>query len=124
MRCKGLNHLARQTPGAEEIVDPNAKKVNLEHVLPQSVPAAWHSDFSSGVDPEEYVYRVGNLTLLNAKINRGAADKSFADKKSLALGSSNLKINDFFKSISSWGDQQIEQRQDGLAKTALEVWKL
>jgi hypothetical protein len=118
------DHLARQTPGAEQIVDPNAKKVNLEHVLPQSVPAAWRSDFSSGVDPEEYVYRIGNLTLLNAKVNRTAMDKSFADKKSLALDASNLKINEFFKSVSTWGDQEIERRQDNLAKTALEVWKL
>jgi hypothetical protein len=118
------NHLARQTRGAEEVVDPNAKKVNLEHVLPQSAPAAWRSDFSSGVDQEEYVYRVGNLTLLNAKINRSAADNSFADKKSQALDASNLKINDFFKGISTWGDREIDQRQDGLAKTALEVWKL
>jgi hypothetical protein len=51
-------------------------------------------------------------------------DKSFADKKSLALDASNLKINEFFKGVSTWGDGEIEQRQDSLAKTALEVWKL
>lgn len=118
------NHLKKQTGGVEEIVDPNAKNVNLEHVLPQDIPPAWVSGFSSGADPKEYVYRIGNLTLLNAKVNRKAADKSFADKKLLALDVSPLKINEFFKPLSSWGDREIEQRQDGLAKTALEVWKL
>lgn len=118
------NHLTKQGGGAEEIVDPVAKNVNLEHVLPQDVPALWRSDFSPDADPKDYVYRIGNLTLLNAKVNRAAADKSFAEKKRLALDQSQLKINDFFKSVSSWGDREIEQRQDALAKTALEVWKL
>lgn len=93
-------------------------------MLPQDIPAAWRSGFSSDADPENYVYRIGNLTLLNARINRDGADKSFADKKSLALDVSQLKINEFFKGISSWTDREIEQRQDALAKTALEVWKL
>jgi hypothetical protein len=118
------NHLIGRAAAAEQVVNPDAKKVNLEHVLPQEVPVLWHKDFSKGVDPKDYVYRIGNLTLLNAKINRKAADKSFADKKSLALSASKLKINEFFKPISSWGDREIEQRQDNLAKTALEVWKL
>jgi hypothetical protein len=118
------NHLDRQAGGAEQIVDPDAKNVNLEHVLPQAVPAAWRSSFSADADPEDYVYRIGNLTLLNAKINRAAADKSFADKKTLALNGSKLAINGFFKAVSSWGDQEIDQRQAALAKTALEVWKL
>ena len=78
----------------------------------------------SGVNPADYVYRIGNLTLLTAKINRDAANKSFSDKKKMALTGSSLKINEFFRGVSTWGDQQIEQRQDGLAKTALEVWKL
>lgn len=118
------NFLSSQAGGAEEVVDPDAKKVNLEHVLPQSLPQSWYSDFSGGVAPEDYVYRIGNLTLLNAKVNRATADRSFADKKSIALDTSTLKINDFFKTVSSWGDQEIEQRQEALAKIALQVWKL
>lgn len=118
------NHLKKQAGGAEEIVDPSAKNVNLEHVLPQDVPPSWHSDFSPDADPNDYVNRIGNLTLLNAKANHAAMDKSFIDKKRLALDPSRLKINDFFKPISTWGDKEIEQRQDGLAKAALEVWKL
>src|SRR5205085_9411760 len=69
------NHLKKQAGGVEEIADPNAKNLNLEHVLPQDVPAAWLPDFSAGANPKEYVHRIGNLTLLNAKVNRKAADK-------------------------------------------------
>jgi uncharacterized protein with ParB-like and HNH nuclease domain len=122
--AKITNHLKKIAGGAEAMVDPNDKLTNLEHVLPQAVPSAWLSDFSRDVDPQDYVYRIGNLTLLNAKINRNAADKSFTKKKALALDGSSLKINAVFKTLSSWGDHEIEQRQDSLAKTALEVWKL
>src|SRR5665213_1248870 len=94
MLAKINNHLARQSSrtGSEHISNPDAKQVNLEHVLPESNPATWRPAFASGVNPKDYVYRIGNLTLLGAKINRDAADKSFADKKTIALDNSSLKI--------------------------------
>jgi hypothetical protein len=120
------NHLAGQSSavGAEQIANPDAKEVNLEHVSPESNPASWRSAFSTGANPADYMYRIGNLTLLRAKVNRDAADKSFKDKEKIALDGSSLKINEFFRPLSTWGDQEIEQRQDGLAKAALEVSKL
>jgi len=126
MLAKINNHLARQSSrtGSEHISNPDAKQVNLEHVLPESNPATWRPAFASGVNPKDYVYRIGNLTLLGAKINRDAADKSFADKKTIALDNSSLKINEIFRTIPKWDERQIEQRQDGMAKVALEVWKL
>jgi uncharacterized protein with ParB-like and HNH nuclease domain len=118
------NYLKKLAGGAEEIVDPNDKLVSLEHVLPQSIPTAWRAAFKKGVDPKDYVYRAGNLTLLNAKVNHDAADKSFAAKKTVALDGSGLKINEVFKTLSTWSEREIGQRQDSLAKTATEVWKL
>lgn len=118
------NYLVKQAGGAEQVVNPDAKTVNLEHVLPQGCNAVWRSAFPPKVDPEEYVYRIGNMTLLNTKINRDVADRSFTDKKSIALDGSSLKVNEVFKDKLSWADREIEQRQDSLAKTALATWKL
>jgi len=120
------NHMAKQASptGGEQIANPDARQVNLEHVYPESKPASWSGDFSQGVNPSDYVYRIGNLTLLLVKPNRDAADKSFADKKTIALNASGLKVNEYFRSLSKWGDREIDQRQDALAKAALEVWKL
>jgi uncharacterized protein with ParB-like and HNH nuclease domain len=124
--AKISNYLAKQSSqtGAEHIVNPDSKQITLEHVLPQAVPASWAAHFSSGVNPDDFVYRIGNLTLLIAKVNRDAADKSFADKKAVALDASTLKVNQYFHGVTKWDDQEIEKRQDALAKTALEVWKL
>lgn len=84
----------------------------------------WPAAFSPDVDPAEYVFRIGNLTLLTARVNRDVADKSFAEKKQIALDSSELPINEFFRDLTNWSEREIEQRQDSLAKTALECWRL
>ena len=123
---KLTNHMARvsKASGAEQVANPDAKQVTLEHVLPQNFGPAWRSGFSTAADPSDYVFRIGNLTLLTAKVNRDAADASFSDKKRLALKKSTLAINSSFLALKQWGDKEIEQRQVEMAKTALEVWKL
>lgn len=120
------NFMSKQSSraGGEQITNPDAKQVTLEHVLPQSPSLAWRAAFSKDVNPEDYVYRIGNLTLLNTKVNRDAANASFAEKKKTALNDSNLAINQQFKSLEQWDDKEIEQRQTQLAKVALEVWRL
>lgn len=120
------NHMSASTSktGAELVTNPNAKSITLEHVLPQGFGHAWKGAFSKGVDPSEYVHRIGNLTLLLQKPNSEAADKCFADKRTLALDQSSLPINKMFSKYSTWGDVDIDKRQADLAKVALEVWKL
>jgi hypothetical protein len=107
------NHLARQasSSGGETVVSPDPKQANLEHVFPESNPASWRNAFSAGVKPTDYIYRIGNLTILKTKVNREQADKSFKEKKSIGLDGSSLKINEIFRTLSTWGDREIEQRQ-------------
>jgi hypothetical protein len=110
--------------GGEMVTNPNAKSVTLEHVLPQNFGLPWKSAFSKDVDPSEFVYRIGNLTLLQKKINSEAANKSFKEKRRIALDRSVLPINKMFSTFTTWGDVEIENRQADLAKIALEIWKL
>jgi len=124
--AKISNYMARQSAhaGAELVVNPDSRQVTLEHVLPQDLREPWPSSFVRSVDPADYVHRIGNLTLLTARVNRDAADASFAEKKRIALNASQLPINACFRHLEKWGNEQIEQRQDSLAKIALEVWRL
>ena len=120
------NFMSKQSSktGGEQIANPDAKQVTLEHVLPQSPSQSWRGDFSGKVDSTEYIYRIGNLTLLTTKVNHDAGNKSFMDKQKLALNDSSLAINHFFRNLTKWGEQNIEQRQKELAKIATELWKL
>lgn len=108
----------------EKVANPDSKEVTLEHVLPQSPTPKWLPFMSTGVDAKDYIYRIGNLTLLTAKVNHDAANDSFADKQRLALNDSTLAINQAFRGLKKWGDKEIEGRQAELAKVALQVWKL
>lgn len=120
------NYLARRSnkSGAEQVVNPNSKQVTLEHILPQALPTSWTNAFREGTDPSDYVYRLGNLTLLTAKVNRDAADGSFMEKRRQALDKSALAINTNISRHSRWTDAEIHERQRDMAKLALEVWAL
>jgi hypothetical protein len=120
------NYMSQQSgrQGGEQVVHPDSKKVNLEHILPQSLPPVWRNYFTTGANPGDYVYRIGNLTLLKAKVNSDLSDASFPDKRSQALDNSPLPLNRMFQTLSKWGNEEIEQRQNELAKTAVQVWSL
>src|SRR5439155_16147964 len=124
--AKLTNFIAKQygKSGGEQIANPDGKQVTLEHVLPQSPTPVWTKNFTKDVNADDYIYRVGNLTLLKAKVNRDAADASFQNKQTIALNDSTLAINHHFKSLSQWTDIEIEKRQEDLAKIAEQVWKL
>jgi uncharacterized protein with ParB-like and HNH nuclease domain len=124
--AKLTNYMSKKAKksGAEQIVNPDARQVNLEHVLPQSLNPTWRGYFSKGVDPAEYVDRIGNLTLLTTKINSEVADKSFPEKQRLAFEDSSLAINLSFHGMQRWGEAEIDKRQEEMAKTALELWGL
>lgn len=120
------NYMSQQSgrQGGEQIVNPDSKRVNLEHILPQSLPFAWKSYFTVGVNPGDYVYRIGNLSLLAKKVNSDVGDGSFPDKRHQALDSSPLPLNQIFQTLNKWGNEEIEQRQNELAKIAIQIWNL
>jgi uncharacterized protein with ParB-like and HNH nuclease domain len=110
--------------GPELIANTDSKVVNLEHVLPQKLDAGWRASFSVETTAEEFIDRIGNLTLLTSKINEKAANKSFQKKQELAFKNSKLKLNDFLKRVKKWGDKEIVRRQRDMAKIAVRVWGL
>jgi uncharacterized protein with ParB-like and HNH nuclease domain len=121
------NYLRRQKRGDKlGRIDPNDRRISLEHILPQNEESHkdWRSDFEVNLDPADYVYRIGNLTLLTKKLNRESADRSFLEKKSVVVEASDLLINEYIRNVEKWGNQEIEQRQDQLSKYAVEIWKL
>jgi hypothetical protein len=121
------NYLRAQKQGTTLArIDPEDRRMSLEHILPQNEQshAQWKKDFGPNLDPADYIYRIGNLTLATASVNRASADKSFSAKKAQLLAVSGLLIDDHSKEAAQWGNREIEQRQSTLAKHALQVWKL
>ncbi|MFH7029436.1 MAG: DUF262 domain-containing protein [Heteroscytonema crispum UTEX LB 1556] len=107
----------------ELIANPNANELNLEHILPQKPSDKWLVEFSK-TDPNQYIYRLGNMTLLDSSVNRKVGNTSFEDKSAKAFSNSKLDIAKEILNYSVWGPKQIEERQKNMAKTACQIWSL
>lgn len=94
----------------------------IEHILPESADENW-----GGFSDEEInrsVYRLGNLTLLEKKLNREAGILPFNEKVKL-FNQSNCKLNKVISEhYESWNEDKISARQEQLAKEAKSIWRL
>lgn len=93
-------------------------KVHIEHIMPENIEK-WNI---SKEDHEAYLWRLGNLTLLAAKINRTISNKPFSEKKEM-YKKSDIHITKSLGDYEDWGIEQIQQRQEELAQAALTIWK-
>ncbi len=93
----------------------------IEHILPENMDAHWNSLFNDE-DHLRMVYMLGNLSLLEAKLNtRQAGQKPFADKKTV-YHKSRYALSKLIGG-EEWTIQMIKHRQATLAKTAAGIWK-
>ena len=94
--------------------------LSLEHILPQNPSDAWKESF--GEDWEEYAERLGNMCLLRERSNLG--QEGFKEKKNILL-KSHYKVNHvWIEEADSWGEEELNARQQALSKIACQVWKI
>lgn len=97
------------------------------------VPIEWHSrsvtiehiERSSSSDAEltGLLNRLGNLTLLEKKLNRKAGGKSFADKRGV-YKESQFEITKKLSRKQTWTKQSVAKRTEELADLAIRAWPL
>ncbi|KRA33534.1 hypothetical protein ASD68_11180 [Rhodanobacter sp. Root627] len=117
-------------------------KLEIEHILPQNPGAALRASFDKPDDYDQWVERLGNLTLLEKPLNPAAGNKDF-DEKLKAFAQSKVLLTrvidsmdgygkdttlkralELLSSYSSWNSETIEDRQKQLAGLARKVWLL
>lgn len=119
-----LSEINNHYTGSKELVaNPNGIELNLEHILPQTPSEEWLVEFPKK-DKTQYVYRLGNMTLLDSSVNRKVGNNSFQEKCSTAFSQSKLEITQEILNYSVWGPKQIEERQKKMAKAACQIWRL
>lgn len=94
--------------------DWSSTSVTIEHVMAQSL----------GKDDDSLaavVNLLGNLALLEKKINHGLGDKDFPDKKS-AYATSAFSLTSELADLGDWSMPDIDRRLDDLAKLACTAW--
>lgn len=109
------NHLS----GTEK--DWQEANSTIEHILPENFSSEWNSLFDQ--QAEKYVYRLGNYTLLEDKLNRSCSNNSYAEKKEKYQKSS-YKLSNEICIKEEWNARTLSQYQSKLADYASGIWKM
>jgi uncharacterized protein with ParB-like and HNH nuclease domain len=116
------NHIRKNNHEGD--IDINDTSITIEHILPESTTEYWKSIF--GNDILNYIYKIGNYSLLNDRENRDIENKSYEDKKDTFRNSMFYTSSDSTIGAvkTKWDIRTLEQRQAALAKKAKEIWKI
>jgi hypothetical protein len=101
--------------------------VEIEHIAPRKSFTAdkyvsWSDYLNCGKETfEEYCNKIGNLTLLNQRMNARAQDKPF-DQKKREYESSEFEMTQEIINIDYWSTEKIENRTKELAEKAPKIW--
>lgn len=103
-------------------INPESDNYTIEHILPESADESW-GDF---IDEEinRCVYRLGNLTLLEKKLNREADVLNYENKKAVYLKSNSELTKEIVENYDTWNENKLAARQKELAKHAKAIWKI
>jgi len=132
---KGLEERAKYILGKIKFKDQGevdiSKEVELEHIIPQTINTKKSiRDFGNWVKylgrsslekHKDYVWRIGNLTILGEKLNIIASNNPFRSKIK-EYKKSDFKINQIISGYKKFKFGEVEKRSKELAKKAVKIW--
>ncbi len=102
--------------------DAESDKYNLEHVLPENPAEDW-PDYDEHRD-EKFIYRLGNMTLMEAKANRDIGNDAYSVKREAYEESEFVITKKVAEEYSEWNTDKIVARQNWLARQATAIWRV
>jgi len=115
-----LCQLEKQFDGREYDFDSDA--FNLEHVLPQHPGAGWEAFTEEEI--EALVFRLGNITLLQAGQNRDLGGADYAAKRPVYAASGFALTRKIAEENADWTPERIAARQNRMARQATSIWRI
>ena len=91
--------------------------------MPQNLSDEWVKEINNPdyeKNHAEKVNKIGNLTL--TAYNSEMSNKLFKEKQK-NIDFSRLTLNNYFKNISEWNFEKIDNRNEYIAKLILSIWK-
>lgn len=131
-----LEALEQHLRSTDEMTETDAvpDKLTIEHVMPQE----WHEHWQPpGVvtgapdEPEDespidrrnrLVHTLGNLTLVNRKLNPSMSNAPWTEKRAALKTHSTLLLNNALDATPSWDEDAITDRSRQLANLAIQIW--
>jgi hypothetical protein len=112
--------LEKQASGQD--FDAESPDYTLEHILPENHETGWEQ--FTDTQAEEAVYRLGNLTLLEAGANRGIGNLPFGEKKAFYRKSVVQITRSIAEQNEHWTLERLAERQRWMARQATTIWRL
>ena len=102
--------------------DFESSTYSLEHILPENPSDEWN--YIVDQIHERFVYRLGNMILLEKTTNRDIANKGYDTKKEAYKKSSFLTTNNIPAHYNEWDENKITSRQKQMANIANGIWNI
>ncbi len=102
---------------------PPFEETSLEHILPKNPSEEWVKNCESGDNLEDWIHRIGNMTLLSPRSNISAGNKGFDEKKKAYFQKSSFKITEQCLQYDKWNESSIARQQEWLAQQAKKIWR-
>ena len=103
-------------------IDPESDLFTIEHILPENANDTWGEFTFEEINRS--VYRIGNLTLLEKKLNREADQKPYSEKNNFFQQSNSELTKSIPEHFNTWSEDKLASRQRELAKHAKSIWKI
>jgi hypothetical protein len=103
-------------------IDPDSDIFTVEHILPENYNNQW-GDFTFE-QMNRSVYRIGNLTLLEKKLNLESDQKPYPEKVKIYVKSNSKLTQAIPELYENWNEDSISSRQRELAKHAKAIWRI
>lgn len=114
-----LTKIENQESGSDNSWDDSSS--TIEHILPQKPDDQWEKNFNNNAS--KYIFRIGNYTLLETKLNKKCGNNNYEIKKKNYMQSKYL-ITKKYCLKDDWNSGTINEYQERLAKIATSVWKI
>lgn len=101
---------------------PEEAIATIEHILPENPGSIWEENFPAMVQ-EDFIYRLGNYSLLEASINNKLDNNMPFVDKLIQYKTSSYKLSNDYCDYEKFSSKEISLRQNRMAKLAKGIWK-
>lgn len=96
-------------------------KTSIEHIFPEHAKKAEWPNYDS---MQPLIWHIGNLSLLEPKINKDVGNKSFKEKLGKYPGSEIVMTKAIAGKYTEWNEYNVKKRAISLVKTIDQIWKI